>query len=181
MPLVWRALTIALLFSLSIIVGVADTRIDTWLAVPPRLSGLVLIINAPVDLVTISSGKDQTQESIKWNQKAPTFIRQIRMEPGDYQLRLQGPIPSLNVVTKEGSLSYIRLGRYENTKDNESGVYAVAITGTAREALSALENAAKIGIPDVYGTTLLKPGNNNIIVVNTEPPWPIPPQPPPKQ
>lgn len=90
MRLVWRALTIALLFIISAMVGLADTPFDAWLAVPPRQSGLVVIINAPVDLVTISSLTERL-ETIKWKPTAATFIRQIRLEPGDYQLRLQGP------------------------------------------------------------------------------------------
>ena len=180
MSLVWRALTVALLFIVSIIIGSADTRLDAWLKVPPRESGLVLIINAPVDFVTISSGNEPLQ-AIKWDRHAAPFVRQIRLDPGDYQLQLQGPIPSLNVTTKPGSLSYLRFGQYQAApKENESGVYAVVITGTAHEAVSALQSAADIGIPDVYDTPFVRP-RNNILMVNTEPPWPIPPQPQPPQ
>jgi hypothetical protein len=175
-----QTFTIALLFALSGVAGFAATRLDDWLTVPPRESGLVVIINAPIDSVSFFADKE-TLETVKWDRKTPTFIRQIRLDPGDYEIRLQGPIPSISVTAKQGTLSYLRLGRYEAPKDsNESGAYVVAVSGTPREVPSALEIAAKSGIPDVYNTSFFKL-KNNVIVVNTEPPWPIPPQPPPKR
>jgi hypothetical protein len=159
----------------------ADPRLDTWAKVPPDQSGLALIIESPVSLLTISSVSN-ILEAAKWNPKT-TLVRQVRLEPGEYQLRLQGPIPTLSVLLKGGSLTYVHLGFYRG-KDGDAGSYVLVSTGGHPEfgdVGDLLEKAEQaFGIADVFRTDFIKP-ETNVLLVNTEPPWPIPPPPPPKQ
>jgi hypothetical protein len=89
----------------------------TWEKVPPSESGLVLIIDGNVSLVTLSDEKKTVLDDAKWI-FGPTFIRQYRVTPGTFQLRLFGePISSIDVNAKAGSLTYVRLAPYRPTAD----------------------------------------------------------------
>lgn len=153
-----------------------DSRLADWLAVPPQRAGIVLSIDFPVSEVTISSD-GKVLASKKWIPNIP-FVWQLRVEPDIYQIRLQqGPIASIGVIAKQpASLTYVRLAPIKDGSGN-AGLSAVVTTGPTPPALIySLENATKFGIPDAFRADFIEAGNR-VLLLNTEPPWPIPPPP----
>src|SRR5262249_38089879 len=106
------------------------------------------------------------------------FIRQYRLGPGTYQLRLVAePISTIGVNAKEGSLTYVRYASFRPS----AGIIGSRITGWAGAATSdivgLLTQAFSKGLEDAFATPHIDVPAR-IIYVNTTPPWPIPPPPP---
>jgi hypothetical protein len=178
------ALFSTLLFSLtSVVIGMPeDSRLEAWLAVPPRQAGIVLSIDFPVALANISSG-GKILAVKKWIPKVP-FIWQLRVPPDVYQIHFEhGPIWSVGVIAKQpASLTYVRLTA-AGGKDGDVGVGVTVTAGAPPSELSnLLQNAAKIGISDAWNTDYIdasyREDGARVLLVSTEPPWPIPPPPP---
>jgi hypothetical protein len=117
--------------------------LETWLSVPSDQAGLVLIINAQVSELRVSeefpSGERKLVAAFKGFQDWPIFIQQFRTRPGTYHIRLQGPLPNIDVVTVPGSLTNLRLSRWEN--DNEGVAIFLTRGRPAPEFLKPLEEA----------------------------------------
>jgi len=177
MSCVRRGSIAALLLLASVFVGMAqDSRLTEWLAVPSRQAGIVLLLDFPVSEATIYSEK--FKEFKKWDPKVP-FVWQLRVEPDIYQFRLpEGPLAGISVIAKQPAvLTYLSLSRYQG-KDGDVGLNVVVSAGPPSSRLTGiLEDAAKFGIPNVFSVTYVE-GGNRILVLNTEPPWKIPPPPP---
>jgi len=162
----------------------AVDRLKQWSSVPPGSSGLVFIIEASVSSFELASGKKKTLAQTKWLAGLP-FVRQYRLEPGRYEIKLPPPLDWVAIQTKEGSLTYLRLsplalpqtGRQEQTV----GVAVGAWSGPAPEFVGAwLEKAYSSGLKEAYQTNLLKDVDGRVLLVSTDPPWQIPPPPPPR-
>jgi hypothetical protein len=68
------------------------------------------------------------------------------------------------------------LGPYKG-KFGEQGIFAVGWSGPATEdVIGLLKTAAEKGSGTVYATPFLQT-ENNVLTLNTEPPWPVPPPP----
>jgi hypothetical protein len=152
--------------------------LENWVAASPGEAGLVLIIDAQVSSVDIWSeyGPNETKRflSFKWSREQPAFAAKFRMKPGDYRFRLQGPISSIGVITETGALTFLRLSPLKG-----NGGVAAVVTPKAEEDILGLLNEIKRRGGYLSESPLTSP--TNTFLVNTEPPWPIPPQPPPKQ
>lgn len=178
MRLVRRLLVATSLFSTWVTTGMADPRLDEWTKLPPDQSGLVLVIDAPLSSVTISGGDKKVISTTKWNPKSP-FIRQFRVKPGYYTLNLRGPIANLGVVLEPGRLIYVQLAPYKGD-GGDTGVVATVSAGGHPEFKQIGEILEKADqgwrISGVFATDFISPANN-VLLVSTEPPWPIPPPP----
>lgn len=170
-------LSASLLSLTSIVFGMMpeDPQLQKWLAVPARQAGVVLEIGFPVWSASVSSaGKIVANK--KWTPKVP-LVWQLRVEPDNYQIEFnQGPIWSLGVIAKQpGSLTYVRLGLTD-----ESGFDIKVTSGATPPAdlVEWLQTAEKIGVRDAWNADYVEAGNR-VLLVSTEPPWPIPPPPPP--
>jgi hypothetical protein len=151
-----------------------NDSLKDWVTVPQDQGGLVLIA-FDIDELVIGDAAARPLDTTKWSAGTP-LIRQIRLKPGAYQIRLKGPIASIGVVTTPGSLTYLRLGPYKG-KFGEQGIFAVGWSGPATEdVIGLLKTAAEKGSGTVYATPFLQT-ENNVLTLNTEPPWPVPPPP----
>jgi hypothetical protein len=174
LSVLWRVLPIAPVLLLSIIVSMADERLNPWLSVPEAQGGLVFIAHFPVQSFFITDEKKSFVDSVKWNGKS-TFIHQIRLKPGDYSIRLDaGPLTALRVRVGAGLLTYLTFGQI---KDLPGTYVAVSDKGNSNVS-DFLEIASAEGIRDVFAATYVEP-IGNVLVLSTEPVWPIPPQPTP--
>ena len=178
MRLVGRLFVAVSLLSIWLTAGMADPRLEEWAKVPPDQSGLVLVIDAPIFSATISDGEKQVLSAIKWNPKVP-FIQQLRMKPQYYTLHFGALINDLSVVLEPGSLTYVRLARYMRA-DGETGITVAVsrgghpVTGEIGDILESADQNWHIS--GVFQTEFINPARN-VLLVNTEPPWPIPPPP----
>jgi hypothetical protein len=158
-------------------VGMAeDWKLKDWLDVPPQQAGIVFSIEFPVSEAKIfSAGK--LLASKKWIEKEP-FIWQIRVQPDVYQIQFStGPISSVGVIAKQpGSLTFVRVLPLKG-KEGDVGVGVAVIPGPIpSEVTNGLLNAAQIGVSDAFSTSYIEAGNR-VLLVSTEPEWPIPPPP----
>jgi hypothetical protein len=151
-----------------------NDRLKNWLAVPKDQGGLVLIA-ADASGLTIGDAAAKPLDTIKWPAASP-LVRQVRLRPGTYQIRLMGPLESVGVVTTPESLTFLRLGSFKGNS-GEQGVFAVGWSGIApNDVVEWLTAAAEKEPGTVYATPFLET-ENNTLTLNTEPPWPIPPPP----
>jgi hypothetical protein len=152
-------------------------KVQAWQQVQPRESGLVIIIDSDaLSSVTVSDEKQKALNFAKWAPGLP-FIRQYKLEPGTYQLRLTAePISTIGVNAKEGSLTYVRFAPFRPS----TGIIGSRITGWAGPATSdiagLLTQAFSKGLDDAFATPHIDVPAK-ILYVNTTPPWPIPPPP----
>ena len=150
-----------------------------WLTVPTDQGGLVLIL-ADINQLIIGDAAGKHLDGIKWPVGVP-LIRQVRLKPGSYQIRLKGPLESVGVATMAGSLTFLRLVAFKGNS-GEQGLVAAGWSGIApnvvpKDVVEWLRVAAeKETSGAVYATPFIQT-ENNILTLNTEPPWPIPPPP----
>jgi hypothetical protein len=106
-----RVVLAGALLCLTIIGSMAvDSRLNAWLAVPKDQGGLVFVIdNFWVESVTFADEKRGVFDVVKWNSETP-FIHQIRLKPGEYSVRLPGPLSAITVRVRAGTLTYLTFG-----------------------------------------------------------------------
>jgi hypothetical protein len=148
-----------------------------WAAVPPRESGLVLIIENHVSEVSLKGPKENVLNTAEWHPEVP-FIRQYRVTPGKYEIRASLPISAVNVDVKPGRLTYVKFSPYQDD-NGHVGVYITGWVGPVPERVEELLSRAKaLGITGVYDTPRIET-HAKILEVSTSPPWTIPPRPRP--
>lgn len=152
-----------------------------WFNVPSEQSGLVIVINGDLkgSKVILTSASDKYVDAVGWDLELP-FVKQYRVAPGEYKILLPDPvINSVSVIAKQGSLSVLEITPLQ-TSGNKTGIQISGYsTETAKELLSNLiEQLYKVNYSQVIAPLAISP-EANIIRVNTEPPWPIPPPPKP--
>jgi hypothetical protein len=156
----------------------AQDALLSWQKVPPRESGLVLIIDGNVSFVELQDVKKDVLDTAKWDPALP-FIRQYRLEPGTYDLRLAEPISGIGVNAKAGSLTYVRLAPYRPRAD----IVGIRITGWVGSATpdipGLLTQAYSKGLKDAFITPRIDVPAKTLYVNTYPPPWSIPPQPQP--
>jgi hypothetical protein len=181
MSVVLRVSLAALLSLTAVVIGMAeDSKLKDWLAVSPQQAGIVLSIDFPVSEARIFS-EGKLLAAKKWTAKPP-FVWQLRVQPDIYQIQFtSGPISSVGVVAKQpASLSYVRVVPIRgNAGDVGIGV-SVTSGPLPTDVADGLQNAAQIGVSDAFGTDYIEAGSR-VLLVSTDPPWPIPPPPPPKR
>lgn len=168
---------LAALISLGSRTMAQNEPISDWLAVPPDQGGLVFIVPDTVALF-IGDEAGKILDFTKWQASSP-LVRQIRLKPNTYQIRLKGPLAGVSVVIRPESVTYLRVGLFKS-KFGEIGNYSAAWTGKPPDdVIDFLRAGAEKGGGTVYATPFVYT-ENNILTLNTEPPWPIPPPPPKK-
>jgi hypothetical protein len=177
MPVIWRVpIAVFFVLALTVLAFTQQERtrpsLQDWLAVPKNEAGLVLIVDAPVEKVTLSveypSNEYKPVEVFDWSLTQPAFIRQYRMEPGRYQFRLQGPIPRVSVDTIEASLTYFRLTPIR--KDGQAGASVSVTSGQpAPDLIDLLNEVYEVAKkdPQVYGVSRIY---GHSLALDTEPP-----------
>ena len=171
-----KLLAILFFVALTVQSWAQDDLLKKWLTIPPNQGGLVLIIDSDVSLVTIRDENGKTLDVTKWPIGLP-FVRQYRVNPGTYQIRLRGPIGGVSVVTKPAILTYLRLSTYKDGLINP-GIQISAWQETPTKHVADTIRAAfdrGIGGATINLGVLKAP--SNVLMINTEPPWPIPPPP----
>jgi hypothetical protein len=171
----WRALLVAPVLCFTIFAGIAATRFDEWLSIPEHQGGLVIATDFLVSQVTIADQANKLLQIVKWNQKFP-FIHQVRLKPSRYFVELPGPSQrqGVEVEIKAGSLTYLSFD-----PKNTGGTHVELSYGKAEFDVGKLLDAAfNAGNADAFSVTTAEP-LGSVLVLSTEPPWPIPPPPPP--
>jgi hypothetical protein len=150
-----------------------------WVNVPPSDGGLVIIIDAKILGIEISDPEGVKFDARKWQPGIP-YIKQFRVTPGRYQLRLSEPFVSVDVVTKPGSLTYVQFSPYFRGRVRGGRITSwIDNTAPAQVAQFLLGASKEVGLAEALTTTHIAPAGN-ILYVSTEPPWSIPPPPPPR-
>jgi hypothetical protein len=181
MSLGWRGPIVAWAFLLSGTVALTQTApLGDWLSVPPGKGGLLLAIDVHVSSVEVLAEYDPNEPpkqlfSVKWSQELPSFVTKFYLAAGEHRFRLQGPLSSVSVITKSGALAVLRLSPI--VKDGSGvGVQAIVTPEPNADTISLLNQMRQKGA-FLLSTPIAS--RTNTFLVNTEPPWPIPPRPPP--
>ena len=172
----WQALLVApVVLCFTIFAGIAATRFDEWLSIPEHQGGLVIATDFLVSQVTIADQANKPFQIVKWNQKFP-FIHQVRLKPSRYFVELPGPSQQrqeVDLEIKAGSLTYLSFN------PRGTGTHVELSYGKARfDVGKLLDDAFDAGNADAFSVTSAEP-LDSVLVLSTEPPWPIPPPPPP--
>ena len=136
----------------------------------------MVLILADINQLIIGDAAGKPLDGIKWPVGVP-LIRQVRLKPGPYQIRLKGPLESVGVATMAGSLTFLRFAAFK-ANSGEQGLVAAGWSDVVpKDVVEWLRVAAeKETSGAVYATPFVET-ENNILTLNTEPPWPIPPPP----
>jgi hypothetical protein len=155
-------------------------RLKEWMSLSQGTSGLVFIIDAKITSFELVNDKKKPVAGVKWIPDLQ-FVRQFRLPPGRYDIVLPAPSTNIGVLAKNGVLTYIRLTAVSLPgvgTELVPGIQVVTSWGPPpADVIQRLEKAYLSGHPEVYKTDFIRdPGS--ILLVATEPPWPIPPPPP---
>jgi hypothetical protein len=160
----------------------SNDRLKQWSALPQGSSGLVFIIDAHIASFALAADK-LPLATAKWRRDLP-FVRQYRLAPGPYFIRLPAaPLDGVAVQAKEGTLTYVLLAAESVPSISGSKPGTVIRIEASSGAVPAyvgkwLEKAYLSGFTEAYETIFLdNPGK--VLLVSTEPPWSAPPPPPP--
>lgn len=131
-------------------------------------SGSVEITDATGKIVDIS----------KWLPGQP-FYREFIVPVDEYKIILPGPIRSFTLKTYEKVPTFIQIEKYPENQ-NEEGVRLTLWRGQPNAAIAkALSQFRSLGSYKEIVEPVPLHGVGNIISINTEPPWQVPPGPKP--
>jgi hypothetical protein len=161
----------------------SENLLDQWSSVPRTESGLVFIIDGNVSEVSLKGPEGKVLNTTRWRPKLP-FVKQYRVVPGIYRIRISAPIRTVSVRAKPGDITYVKFSPYHDDKGH-FGVYVTGWVGPVSDRVEGLLRTAKAdGIPGVYETPFIA-SHSKRLRLSTDPPWPIPPRPvpppPPRQ
>ena len=137
--------------------------------------GLVIIIDDGVETVSLTDERGTELAITEWDASLP-FIQQYRLIAGTYELHLQGPIETVTVSAADGLLTYLRLSPYRIESEIVGIQLASWMGGVTPEAERLVEWAVERGFEGVLYPQLVIPAGD-VLYLNTDPPWKIPPPP----
>lgn len=161
--------------------------IDQWFKIPEDQAGLAVYFNwsnQPPEL-SVSDAKSTELDTVNWDIGLP-LVRQYRVKPGAYEVRINGIAEPKTLELKPGELAYLRLDEIDDTNKvkvaYQTGSAAAPTRSQAAEVLTDL--SYKQDFKKIQPVRLDTTGYR--LYFNTEPPFDIPkpddpePQPEPK-
>lgn len=166
-----RKLIVCLLLLVFAAVGaVSDEAITKWFGIPPNETALVVVrkTQEPSALST-SDGQNQL-DLFSWAFDEP-LIRQFRLEPGEYEVVVNGDKDkSLGVKLESGQLNYLQI----DTEDEAAPAFLPATYEPIKKDVeSVIERLTLKGLNQFVTPQRLEPAGKTLYF-NTEPPFPIP-------
>jgi hypothetical protein len=175
----WRFLpTATTLVILSALAFSQEAALQNWLFVPPGKADLIVLIDGNFTSINVSieypPNPPKLYSSWKWSPTFPAFVAKFQVEQREYQFGLQGPISSIGVITKADTQTFLHLSSIRQEKDVGA---AVSVTqGAEGNILAILHDLEQSGYEFKGTPNPLKIGAGKILI-DTTPPWPIPPPP----